>query len=67
MDIPDEYKDLIGSDPTLQYLTRYQKPVTRENYLTVAYPDLNLNHKKPLDPELESMLPEFLQIHTKNY
>ena len=64
MDIPDEYKDLIGSDPILQYLTRYQKPVTRENYLTVAYPDLNLDYKKPLEAELESMLPEFLQIQS---
>ena len=64
MDIPDEYKDLIESDPILQYLTKYQKPVTRENYLTEAYPDLKLDHKKPLEAELESMLPEFLQIQS---
>lgn len=64
MDIPDEYKDLIESDPILQYLTRYQEPVTRENYLTVAYPDLNLDHTKPLEAELESMLPEFLQLQS---
>jgi hypothetical protein len=62
MSIPAEYKDLIGSDPILQYLTRFQEPVTRENYLTVAYPDRTLDHKKPLEAELESMLPEFLQI-----
>ena len=67
MDIPDEYKDLIESDPILQYLTKYQEPVTRKSYLIAAYPDLNLDYKKALDPELESMLPEFLQIHTKNY
>ena len=62
MSIPEEYKDLIGSDPTLQYLTKFQKPVTRENYLMVAYPDRTLDPKKPLEAELESMLPEFLQI-----
>ena len=67
MDIPDEYKDLIESDPILQYLMKLQKPVTRESYLMEIYPDLNLDYKKALDPELESILPEFLQIHTKNY
>ena len=67
MDIPDEYKDLIESDPILQYLMKLQKPVTRESYLMEIYPDLDLDYKKALDPELESMLPEFLQIHTKNY
>ena len=64
MDIPDEYKDLIESDPILQYLTKLQKPVTRESYLMEIYPDLNLDYKKPLEAELESMLPEFLQIQS---
>ena len=64
MDILEDYKHLIGSDPILQHLTRYQEPVTRENYLTVAHPDLNLDHKKPLEAELESMLPEFLQLQS---
>jgi len=64
MDIPDEYKDLIGSDPILQYLTKLQIPVTRESYLMEIYPDLNLDYKKPLEAELESMLPEFLQIQS---
>jgi len=64
MDIPDEYKDLIESDPILQYLTKYQEPVTRKSYLIAAYPDLNLDYKKPLEAELESMLPEFLQIQS---
>ena len=63
MSIPEEYKHLIESDPTLRYLTRYQKPVTRENYLITAYPDLDLDPNKPLDAELESMLPEFLQLN----
>ena len=64
MNIPEEYNDLIGSDPIIQYLTKYQKPVTRENYLIEAYPDQTPDHKKPLEAELESMLPEFLQIKT---
>tara|TARA_B100000768_G_C11155517_1_gene322182 strand:+ start:428 stop:625 length:198 start_codon:yes stop_codon:yes gene_type:complete len=64
MDIPDEYKDLIESDPILQYLTKYQIPVTRESYLIEAYPDLDLDYNKPLEAELESMLPEFLQIQS---
>ena len=64
MDIPDEYKDLIESDPILQYLMKLQKPVTRESYLMEIYPDLNLDYKKPLEAELESMLPEFLQIQS---
>tara|TARA_B110000090_G_scaffold135969_1_gene149624 strand:+ start:1449 stop:1646 length:198 start_codon:yes stop_codon:yes gene_type:complete len=64
MDILEEYKDLIESDPILQYLTKYQKPVTRESYLIVAYPDLDLDYNKPLEAELESMLPEFLQIQS---
>ena len=64
MDIPDEYKDLIESDPILQYLTKYQEPVTRKSYLIAAYPDKTMDYKKPLEPELESMLPEFLQIQS---
>ena len=45
-------------DPTVEYLEKHNTPVTRENYLNLAYLG---NPPKELDAEQEAALPEELR------
>ena len=51
---PAVLKSLPGSDTILDYMKAAGLPLTRENYLSLAWPDV----KEPLPPELELELPE---------
>jgi hypothetical protein len=57
--MPTDSQNQSGTDPLVRFLKRLGLPLTRENYLMMAYPDRE-------DPELgaeeESMLPEEIQI-----
>lgn len=55
--LQEELKSLHGSDPLLDHLLK-KGPVTRESYLTFAYPD---GVPDPLPAELEAQLPRPLQ------
>jgi hypothetical protein len=46
-------------DPVVEMLLKHSIPVTRENYLNLAYPT---GAPDPMPAELESMLPEDLQL-----
>jgi hypothetical protein len=48
-----------GRDPVVEMLLKHSIPVTRENYLKLAYPT---GAPDPMPAELESMLPEELQL-----
>ena len=56
-----ESKTQAGTDPVVMWLTKNGHPVTRETYLQVAYPEI-VNWKQQLEGELESMLPEEIQV-----
>ena len=47
-----------GSNPLLDLMKAEQIPLTRQNYLEIAYPDEDPNS---FPAELESELPEFAQ------
>ena len=49
----------INDDGTVQLLKKYGIPVTRENYLRLAFAG---NPPDELDGEIEAELPRFLQI-----
>lgn len=55
-----ESNDHSWVDPVIQMLTQQGTPVTRENYLALAYP---FGMPEEWTAELESMLPEELQYH----
>ena len=48
------------NDSTVEYLKTHGIPVTRENYLRLAF--LGNPPDEPLDGELEAELPRFLQL-----
>ena len=47
------------NDGTVRLLTEYGIPVTRENYLMLAF--AGKPPEEPLDGEVEAQLPEYLQ------
>ena len=49
----------LGTDPVVQTLIKLGFPVTRENYLEIAYPE---GLPKEWTAELEAELPEQLQL-----
>ena len=57
--MPTNSQTQSGRDPTMEMLKSKGLPVTRENYLMLAYPDLE---ERELGAEEESMLPEELQL-----
>jgi hypothetical protein len=60
---PEELMILAGTDPTVQWLLSNSIPVTRANYLELAFPDVPPSeYDQPLDAEVEAALPEALQI-----
>lgn len=55
--------DQLGmDDPLVLKMKEYQIPVTRQNYLELAYPD----GVPEMTAELEQQLPEFLQLKTNS-
>ena len=59
----EELTILAGIDPTVALLLQLQIPVTRANYLEIAFPDVDRSeYDQPLDAEVEATLPEALQI-----
>ncbi len=56
---PEELTSAAGSDPLAEYMIQHNKPLTREVYLDLAYPDRQ--HPMELTAEEESMLPEPFQ------
>ena len=57
----EELQTLAGTDPVLELMLLENKPLTRETYLAMAYPD-NLPSEFPA--ELEADLPEPFQVQT---
>jgi hypothetical protein len=49
-----------GEDPTLAYLKKHNMPLTRENYLQLAFMG-NPPDDEELDSEFESSLPEAIR------
>ena len=58
----EEFEKQFKSDVVLELLTLSGTPVTRKNYLQIAYPK---GMPKEWDAELESMLPPCLQDFSK--
>ena len=56
---PEELQEIAEEDPVVALLLRLKLPVTRENYLEMAFSE---PPPDPLPAELEEQLPDFLQI-----
>jgi hypothetical protein len=54
--------DNVGRDYVLAFMKANGIPVTRANYLEIAYFGDILDPDQPLDAELESELPEEIQL-----
>ena len=59
----EELSRLAGKDATLAYMLKMNRPLTRETYLAMEYPD---GAPDPLPAELEEMIPEPLRAMTEN-
>ena len=60
----EELKTLAGQDGAVRFLLREGLPLTRENYLSVAWPDRTVTDE--LDAEFEAQLPEMFRLKTSN-
>jgi hypothetical protein len=58
----EELKTLAGQDGAVRFLLREGLPLTRENYLSVAWPDRTAEDE--LDAEFEAQLPEMFRLKT---
>jgi len=63
-DLQEELKTLAGQDGAVRFLLREGLPLTRENYLSVAWPDRTAEDE--LDAEFEAQLPEMFRLKTSN-
>ena len=57
-------KILAGQDGAVRFLLREGLPLTRENYLSVAWPDRTVADE--LDAEFEAQIPEMFRLKTLN-
>ena len=63
-DLQGELKTLAGQDGAVRFLLREGLPLTRENYLSVAWPDRTAEDE--LDAEFEASLPEMFRLKTSS-
>ena len=59
--MPKEYNHQPGIDLVLDLMIEENRPLNRETYLMLAFPDRDLDPNQLLMPEEEQMLPEFLR------
>ena len=53
-----DLRNQVGQDPLIQYLNSVGMPVTRENYLSLMFPE----GLPEMTSEVEQMLPENLRL-----